>query len=157
MELESGSTGWISDYCETSFLINLTGTKFFCQLILTEIFRSLDATDGDTTASKNIDSVTTGAVEDDRDGVGKDAGVGFDGTGSDEGDTNMDMEDSSANGLVEDTLDQCGISQTEGSNSRENFYDMLTRKGNVDPAAAAFYSKNYTLYELLDFYSKFGC
>lgn len=174
-QLESGSTGWIRGYCETSFLINLTGTNFLCQLILTEIIKALDDTERDTTVNKNTDmgdSVTTDAVEDGamRDGEGttgvvKDADAGFEDAKSGEGDTNMDMKDNSISDtgplqdFISDPLDPAGGLQGSASTSpRESFYDMLTKKGtdknHVDLAVAAFYSKNYTLYELLEFYSK---
>lgn len=118
-------TNWIKDYCESSFFVNLTGTSFFCQLILEELF-------------------TSGEANDDR------------------------METNS--GVLENT-GTVGVRDTSVSSScpQENFYDAIgvlsesTTKHhfdhknylNAESARAAFYSKNYTLYDLIQFYSEY--
>lgn len=102
------STGWIRDYCETSLFINLTGARFFCQLILTELGGSEDST--------------------------------------------MELNYTEARDGVPDSMwDSCA---KEDLNDYINRYYKETSMEKEKLSISAFYSKNYTLYDLMEFYSK---
>ena len=111
-DVDSISTFWIRDYCETSLFINLTGARLFCQLILNELF-----------------------------GVSKDSTIESDYT--EPWDDKVSIPDSMQNTCP-----------------KENLNDYITRcyKETIMEkeklSIAAFYSKNYTLYDLIEFHSK---
>ena len=48
---------WARSYCETSFIVNLTGTKYFCHLMITEL---LKVTGSDQDAVDEDENVLTG-------------------------------------------------------------------------------------------------
>jgi hypothetical protein len=131
------SDAWIRDYCGTSFLINLTGTNFFCQLILAEFFRSLE---GSSTVVGDSGGVTTGAED------------AIENNNTLEGDMEYDV--------AADTGEDVKSYLASPTTARENFFDVVVRGGcchdkdYVDSTATLFYSKNYTLYDLFEFYSK---
>lgn len=115
------SMDWIRNFCETSFVVNLTGTNFLCQLILAELFNVYDSTEGGTSIN-NIENST-----------------------------------------IEDSMSVCEI----GSNStcrHRDFYDRMIRNIEMPSKThfhddrllteAEFFSKNYTLYDLMEYYSK---
>ena len=116
------SIGWIRNFCETSFVVNLTGTNFFCQLMLAELFNVYENSRGDETSMNDVENVT---------------------------------------GHTVDINEVC----TVNSNStcrRRNFYESLdiSSKTSIHSSdgemlsEAEFFSLNYTLYDLIDFYSK---
>lgn len=159
---KSGSTAWIKDYCGTSFIINLTGTNFFCQLVLTEIFKNLGGSGEDKNAGV-WDGVSTGAGDSTvdkatEDSIATEGGMEDTGVGGDsivnEDNTNGDED------ITADTLG--GHTSKLASTAQETFYDMVFRgsasrnSDRVDFAATSFYSTNYTLYDLFEFYSKCG-
>lgn len=51
---EELNTTWTRDYCESNFIVNLTGTNYFCQMILLELF---------TNSEKNINSRSTEDID----------------------------------------------------------------------------------------------
>ena len=138
---------WIRDYCGTSFLVTLTGTKFFCQLILTEFFKALDNSPKNSTEESN----TAGATEQSSDTTEED-NEGVEGVSTDADEENVRKEE-------EDKFGWHYSSDISNSTSaRITFYDVVMGSGHRDPyadlAASSFYSKNHTLYDLFDFYSE---
>lgn len=107
------STGWIKDYCESSFFINLTGTNFYCQFILTELFNFSNTKLNGENPVKNIEPVS--------------------------GEDN----------------NKC---------AQENFYEWISKAKmtsanqkcitEAELTIAAFYSRNYSLYDLFDLYGR---
>lgn len=142
----SRNTGWIRGYCETSFLINLTGTNQICKLILAELF------DRDSTVHDGA-NVMDGVTKDDT-GNTVTAGASEDSTVSgDEGmeDSTTTCNDNAAKG---GTTDGRPSQESASTSAREIFYDHIFNKGNNNHEESSFYSKNYTLYDLFEFYSK---
>lgn len=146
---KSKSTAWIKDYCGTSFIINLTGMNFFCQLILSEIFKTLGV-------DKNSGGVTTGAEDSTEDKAAEDSI-----TMDEEDSVTTDAGGNSIKDVTVNTLDG-NSGHTSEATARETFYDMIFRGSTSrnsdrdDFSTTSFYSKNFTLYDLFEFYSKCG-
>ena len=209
------SAAWIRGYCGSSFFINLTGTNFFCQLILTELAKSLgniakdmhssmtgggsDDAKGSTVngavkdgvtvedsseeaggSSRSMqDDVTTGDSDGDREGVGA---TDADGDRTAVTTDGVTAEGVTTEGGIEDMAS--GTTAVDGANARDSiknevkrtlggrtsdctattarkaFYDVVLRRSTycnsdfVNLHASSFYSKNYTLYDLFEFYGK---
>ena len=118
---------WIRDFCEANFVVNLTGTNFFCQLLLSELF-SVNGYIGDSTF-KDVDDAL---------------------------DNRNDVDEFSSNDAMNSTL-TCGrrsfyhiirisdLSSVDGVCFGDDS-EMISR--------ADFFSKNFALYDLIEVYSK---
>lgn len=96
------NTGWIKSYCETSLLINLTGTRYFCQWILSELFQSV------------------------------------------------------GNNKYDGPMKETAAEPHQSTCARVDFFDLINASPVVNEMSA-FYSSNYTLYDLFDHYGKDLC
>lgn len=195
------SAAWIRDYCGSSFFINLTGTNFFCQLILTELAKTLGniakdmhstVTGGGAAKSEGStvveDGVTIEDTSEEDSGNSSANSRDIEGVGTMDTDGNITtMDGVTTDGVTTDGVATDGVTEVEGANThasgvdirnedkrtmggrtsystatttRMTFYDVIFRRstscntGHVNLHAKLFYSKNYTLYDLFEFYSK---
>lgn len=119
------STIWIRDYCESNMIVNLTGSNYFCELLLAEL---LDFTEAEY--SEN--------------GGGTESSYIFD--SAVQGNTCPQMR---FDQLIDKKLDMCISKEAINSEVKSSF--LSTEEEEL--AKSTFYSKNYTLFDLFN-YSK---
>ena len=119
------STLWIREYCESNMIVNLTGTNYFCQLILAELLDFTEAEYSENGGRTESSYIVDSAVQ-----SGTCPRLRFD-------------------HLINKKLDVCVLKEAVNSGMQRSYLNIEEE----ELARATFYSKNYTLFDLFN-YSK---
>ncbi len=130
---------WITEFCETNILVSLTGTNFFCNSLLTEIYDN--DRDPLIESPSEYDSVENNVSDDSNEEEGYNVSVNTSALRYEF------LENVSLRFDARDS-DEEGSTSLENNTSTQEIEDM---GGNY----SAFLSKNHSLYELFNIYSKY--
>lgn len=128
------NTSWIAEYCEANFIVSFTGTKFFCQFVLSELYNSIHA----DAANRSEEIFPEG-----REGSGVSLSAG-----SNTSDPVLLNDYSRDNSSITVPMSGGNLSSDDVEGVQFNAEEELSYD--------VFSAKNRTLYEIFDYYSRCG-